>query len=143
MTPERFLELDEHFMKQVNLVMHSKGEHYHDKNRFDNFIEAAQLGDTDPMEEMKAALRKHTVAFHNMFKRYKGHTIPMSTFIEHGGDIINYIRLIYGWLNKEEKDYVGCDLSDCHCHVPGETCKKDCVSTAGGRGEDGVQYSVR
>ncbi len=142
MTPERFLELDEHFMKQVNLVMHSKGEHYHNEDRFDNFLEASSLGGTDPMDEMLAALRKHTVAFHNIFRRYRGHTIPMSVFVEHGGDIINYIRLLYGWLNKEELDYAGCDLSDCHCHVPGEDCKKECVPTTPSGGTTGVQPSV-
>jgi len=126
MTNERFKELDSHFMKLVDHVLDSKGKHYSkEEDRYQNFIEAATLGDSDPLDEMLAALRKHTVALHYIFKKYKKHTVPSTSFIEHGGDVINYIRLIYGWLNKEEKEYVGCNLPDCHCHVPGEECKKD------------------
>jgi hypothetical protein len=125
MTPERFLEFDDHFMQTVSGVLHAKGKHYtEDEDRFSNFREAAKLGGTEPLDEMLAAMRKHVIAFFTMFKRYKGMVIPTTIFMEHGGDIINYIRLINGHLKEGVQDYVACDLPDCSCQIPGEQCIK-------------------
>jgi hypothetical protein len=123
MTPERFEEFDNHFMHTVSSVLHAKGLHYTEgEDRFSNFREAAKLGGTEPLDEMLAALRKHVIAFFTMFKRYRDVRIPTTMFVEHGGDIINYIRLINGHLKEGVPDYVSCDLPDCSCHIPGELC---------------------
>jgi len=126
MTPERFTEIDNHFMQVVSGVLNAKGMHYTEgEDRFSNFREAAKLGGTEALDEMLAALRKHVIAFFTMFKRYKGMIIPTTVFIEHGGDMINYVRLINGLLKEGVQDYVGCDLPDCDCQTPGELCIKE------------------
>ena len=124
MKPERFDHLDEHFMRQVNMVLTGKGSHYTEgEDRFSNFREAAELGGTDPVDEMLAAMRKHTIAWFTMFRKARtldAYVVSTPRLIEHGGDIINYIRLIYTWMLGEEPDYVGCNLPDCKC--PEEEC---------------------
>jgi hypothetical protein len=129
MRVEDFKGADEHFMKQVNHVLDGKGRHYTmGDDRFSNFKEAAALagGITTHLDEALASMRKHVIAFFNMFTRYDGEKVPQGKFMEHGGDIINYIRLINGILLEGDEDvYVACDLTDCNCHHPGEGCKKD------------------
>jgi len=124
MTPEQFDHLDEHFMRQVNLVLDGKGKHYTaGEDRYSNFREAAELGGTEPVDEMLAAMRKHVIGWFTMFRRaasLDGYTPSSLKLVEHGGDIINYIRLIYAWQVGEEPDYVGCNLPDCRC--PEEPC---------------------
>lgn len=129
MRMEDFEGVDEHFMKQVNHVLLGKGKHYTvGGDRFSNFKEAAALagGTTTHLDEALAHMRKHVIAFFNMFEKYDGEKVPQGKFVEHGGDMINYIRLINGMLVEGDRnDYIGCDLTDCTCHLPGEECVKD------------------
>lgn len=124
MTPEEFNQFDEHFMKKVNHVLTGKGKHYTiGEDRFSNFREAATLGNTEPDQEMLAAMRKHVIGFFTLFRRGR---VDRAKFIEHGGDIINYIRLLNGFLQEGAKDeFNGCNLPDCTCHVPGQLCHKE------------------
>ncbi len=138
MKVEDFKSADEHFMNQVNHVLDGKGKHYMmNKDRFSNFKESASLAGAHVthLDEALASMRKHTVAFFNMFERYDGEKIPHGKFMEHGGDMINYIRIINGMLIEGDKDaYVACDLTDCNCHFPGEPCIKDRDSKRSGSG---------
>lgn len=123
-----FEGVDAHFMKSVNHVLLGKGKHYTEgDDRFSNFKEAAGLAgeNTTHLDEALAAMRKHIVGFFTLFRRYDGEKVPQGKFLEHGGDIINYIRLINGMLVEGDRnDYIACGLEDCNCHVPGEPCRK-------------------
>ena len=128
---EVFQEVDSHFMSHVDHVLESKGKHYTTgEDRFSAFKQMARLagGNRTHLDEALSNMRKHVVAFFDMFHRYDGHKIPEVLFKEHGGDIINYVRLINGILTEgDEHDYRdrGCNLPDCSCHIPGELCKRD------------------
>lgn len=125
---EDFKAADDHFMSQINHVLTGKGQHYTEgDDRFSNFKDAAGLagGDTTHLDEALASMRKHIIGFFTLFRRYDGEKIPQGKFLEHGGDIINYIRLINGMLVEGDRnDYIACDLTDCQCHHPGEECIK-------------------
>ncbi|MHA2084585.1 MAG: hypothetical protein ACXABD_12585 [Candidatus Thorarchaeota archaeon] len=125
MKPEKFVEYDKHFMGQVDMVLHGKGQHYTEgEDRYSNFREAASLGGTEPVDEMLAQMRKHVVGFFTMFRKAKtleGYKVSSAKLLEHGGDVINFIRLIYAWQLGEEPTYVACNLSDCRCQE-GDPC---------------------
>ena len=87
----------------------------------------AELNGTDHLAEALSGMSKHVVAFFAMFRRHhkEGGSVPFTKFMEHGGDIINYVRLINGMLAEGTgDDYIGCNLPDCDCQIPGELCVK-------------------
>jgi hypothetical protein len=129
MTPEKFKEHDDHFMGLVSHTLHEKGKHYTTgEDRFSAFKDMARLakGNTTHLDEALSNLRKHVIAFFDMFHKYDGHKIPHTKFLEHGGDIINYIRLLNGILHEGEgHEELGCNHIDCSCHIPGEKCVRE------------------
>jgi hypothetical protein len=124
-----FKDIDAHFMKMVDHVLHTKGEHYTvGDDRFSNWKSRVLLakGNRTHLDECLSDMRKHVVAFFDMFHKYDGHKVPQQKFLEHGGDIINYIRLINGILTEgDEHEELGCNHTDCACHIPGEPCVRD------------------
>jgi hypothetical protein len=127
MKVEKFQQNDRHFMTKVTHVLNDKGKHYTvGDDRFSNFKQAAVLagGNRTHLDEALCNMRKHVVAFFDMFFKYDGTKIPEQKFIEHGGDIINYIRLINGMLTEgdEHDKPTGCNRPDCSCHIPGDLC---------------------
>ena len=100
MTHDEFRMFLQMLDTRLSKVLINKGKFYTNENRFSNFISAGLMNDETTEEALWGMVSKHIIALKDMIKSHKHYDLPK--WIEVGGDIINYIKLLLGIVAEQQ-----------------------------------------